>query len=340
MAKYRVVVVGCGGMSNKWFDYLALRTDTEVVGLVDIFIDAAKSMAERRQLEVPVFSDLEEAIEVTKPNVICDVTIPDSHRQVAQTALAAGCHILGEKPMGASLEDARAILHAANQSSSRYTVMQNRRYNQQIRAVRDGIQRGMIGKVGAIHADFFIGAHFGGFRDAMANPLILDMAIHTFDQARFISGADPVSVFCHEFNMPGSWYQGNASAVCLFEMNDGSVFTYRGSWSSEGFNTSWESDWRVIGSLGTLRWDGTNPPVCQVVDETKPHAFIHEYKKIKLPMTWEGQEGHWGCLDEMFAAIDEDRPAETDSKDNIKSVAMVFGAIESAKTGKKVRIEY
>lgn len=338
MNQHRVLVVGCGGMSNRWFDYLEQRDDVEIVGLVDIYIDAAKAMATRRGFDVPVFSDVEEAIGVVSPTLVCDVTIPDSHRQVTITSLVSGCHVFGEKPMGASLEDARSMLDVANQSTARYAVMQNRRFQPQIRAVRDGIRQGVIGKVGAVHADFFLGAHFGGFRDAMENPLILDMAIHTFDQARFISGANPISVYCHEFNMPGSWYQGAASAVCLFEMDDGSVFTYRGSWSAEGFNTSWESDWRVIGSLGTLRWDGVNAPVCQVVDNLQSDQFIRDYKEIELPITWKGREGHWGCLDEMFASLEEDRPSETDCRDNFKSVSMVFAAIESNKQGRRIEI--
>ena len=41
----------------------------------------------------------------------------------------------------------------------------------------------------------------------MESPLLLDMAIHTFDQARFITGADALSVYCHEFNPAGSWYR-------------------------------------------------------------------------------------------------------------------------------------
>lgn len=338
MKKHRVIVVGCGGMSNKWFDYLEQRNDVEIVGLVDIYIDAAKAMAARRQLQVPVFSEVDEAIRMTTPTLVCDVTIPDSHRQVTMTSLAAGCHVFGEKPMGASLEDAKAMLDVANQSSVHYSVMQNRRFHPQIRAVREGIREGLIGTLGAVHADFFLGAHFGGFRDAMEHPLILDMAIHTFDQARFISGADPVSVYCREFNMPGSWYRGDASAVCIFEMNDGSIFTYRGSWSSEGCNTSWESDWRVSGRLGTLRWDGTNAPICQVVIDEQSDQFIRDYKEIELPITWMGQEGHWGCLDEMFASVNENRPAETDCRDNFKSVAMVFAAIESHRTAEKVLI--
>ena len=67
------------------------------------------------------------------------------------------------------------------------------------------------------------------------------MAIHTFDMARFISGADPVAVYCKEWNPSGSWYDHDASAIAIFEMTGGIVYTYRGSWCAEGLNTTWES---------------------------------------------------------------------------------------------------
>lgn len=338
MSKYRIVVVGCGGMSNSWFDYVASRPDAEIVGLVDIRIESAEAMAEKRNLKAPCFTELSDALQNTDANLVLDITIPESHQSVVTTALQHGCHVLGEKPMGATAGDAKAILASVNATDHRYAVMQNRRYLKQIRAVRDFLQTDAIGQVGSVYADFFIGAHFGGFRDLMDSPLILDMAIHTFDQARFISGANPVSVYCHEFNPPGSWYKGNASAICIFEMSDGSVFNYRGSWCSEGYPTSWEADWRIIGSKGTVRWDGAHSPTCEVVDPSLEPGFHSPLKTIEVPVTWEGREGHFGCLDEMFRSLDEDRPAETDARDNIHSVSMVYGAIESAKTGRKISL--
>ena len=237
-----------------------------------------------------------------------------------------------------SMADAKEVLQIVKKTNKRYSVMQNRRYNQQLRALQEALDNGAIGTLGSLHADFFLGPHFGGFRDVMDSPLILDMAIHTFDQARLITGADPVSVYCHEFNPPGSWYKGNSSAICIFEMSNGTVFTYRGSWSAEGLNTSWESDWRATGSLGSARWDGTNWPVCEVVDESQPKEFISKLKAVAIPSVWEGQEGHAGCLDEMFTSLEQNRLAETDSTDNIKSMAMVFAALESAANGQKVMI--
>jgi predicted dehydrogenase len=334
--KHNILVAGCGGMSNTWLDYAAERHNAEVVGLVDLYEETARAMAAKRGLNVPVFTDLETALAETDASLVFDVTIPASHKAVVTAAMNAGCNVFGEKPMAESMADAREIAALAQAAGKRYSVMQNRRYLKQIRSLRSLLDADAIGTVGTINADFYLGAHFGGFRDVMDSPLVVDMAIHTFDQARFISAADPVSVYCHEFNPPGSWYKGNASAICIFEMSDGSVFSYRGSWCSEGLNTSWESDWRVIGSRGTVRWDGHSMPYGEAVNAEKSEGFIREQLTVQGEDVWTGREGHYGCLDEMFAALEEGRPAETDSADNLKSMSMVFGAIESARTGKKI----
>ena len=336
---HKIIVVGCGGMSNTWLDYVESRENAEIVALVDIHLETAKSMAQKRHLQVPLFTELSEALVNIDANLVLDITIPSSHKYVVTTALEAGCNVFGEKPMTESMAEAKELLSISEKTGKKYSVMQNRRYLKQIRAFRDFLDTGKVGTLGSLHADFFLGAHFDGFRTVMDSPLILDMAIHTFDQARLISGADPVSVYCHEYNPKGSWYKGNASSICIFEMSDGSVFTYRGSWSAEGFHTSWESNWRAIGEIGSILWDGDNPPICEIIDDSKEKGFINPFKRMEVPCEWSGNEGHWGCLDEMFASIEQNRLAETDSSDNIKSMAMVFGAIESARTGKKIMIE-
>ena len=339
MSQYRVVVAGCGGMANAWIEYALKRTDVEIVGLVDIKLEFAQAKAEKYGLACGVYTDVQEAIAGNRANLVFDVTVPDSHFSVASAAMRSGCDVLSEKPLAATLEQCRELIRISDETGRTHAVMQNRRYDKRIRALRELVGGGAIGKAGYCGADFFIGAHFGGFRDLMDNVLLVDMAIHTFDQARLILGADPVSVYCHEFNTPGSWYKGNASAICIFEMSDGSVFCYRGSWNAEGANTSWESSWRVNGETGTAIWDGRGMPYAEVLADEQPEgAFMKQTVRIEAPAIEIGNEMHTGCFDEMFAALREGRRAETDSRDNIHSMAMVFGAVESAKTGKKIRI--
>ncbi len=337
MKRFNIVVAGCGAMANEWVKYTLERQDCRVAGLVDIRAENAAAMATRHGLDAPVFTDLTDALGATDANLVFDITVPGSHRDVVVTALHAGCDVLGEKPMASSLAEAREMVQVARQTGRTYAVMQNRRYLRQGRAFAQAIRSGAIGRPGFVTADFFLGPHFGGFRDAMESPLVLDMAIHTFDQARAYCGCDPVSVYCHEFNPEGSWYQGSASAVCVFEMTGGCVFCYRGSWCAEGCNTSWDAQWRVVGSLGSAVWDGAGEPVVEAVDMSAEPSFIRPTQPVEIVHD-EHREGHFGCLDDMFQALLEGSRAPTDCEDNVKSVAMVFAAMQSAREGRKVEI--
>ncbi|MCR2807566.1 Gfo/Idh/MocA family protein [Paenibacillus soyae] len=337
MREFTIVVAGCGGMANAWVKDALQRSNATIVGLVDIKLEFAQAMAERHGLNCKLYTDLAEAIKDTGANLVYDVTIPASHFHICSTAMRLGADVFGEKPMAESMEEARELVALSENTGRTYTVMQNRRFNAPIRALRGVIKEGKIGKVGYIGADFFLAPHFGGFRDMMDSPLILDMAIHTFDQARYLTGADPVSVYCHEFNPQGSWYAGNASAICIFEMSDGSVFSYRGSWSAEGKPTSWDAEWRVNGDKGTALWDGADNLHAEVVAPGDQNGkFIRDYTPLDIARSWTGRSGHEGCFDEMYSALIEGRTAETDCRDNIKSMAMVYGAIHSAREGRKI----
>jgi predicted dehydrogenase len=218
--------------------------------------------------------------------------------------------------------------------------MQNYRFNPEIRALHRFLRSDAIGPVEEVHVDFFIGGHFGGFRDEMAFPLLLDMSIHTFDMARLLTGADPVNVFCYSFNPKRSWYRGDASAIVIFEMTGGVVFTYRASWCSEGQITPWNGQWLVVGSKGTVRWDGAGALKAQRVNSDAEPKFIMDQEPLDLPVTPMEVTSHAGCMREFLTAVREGRPPETDCRDNIKSLAMVLAAVESAKSRSKVAVRW
>lgn len=339
--QYNVVLVGCGGMANAWMKNAQEMPSLKVVGLVDIRPEAAEALADKYQLpRSVVYRTLAEAIEKGKADLVFDVTIPGAHHEVVMTALRAGCHVLGEKPLSDNMSSAREMVKAAAQSGKVYAVMQNRRFDPNIRAVRKALSEGTIGDVEEVHSDFYIGAHFGGFRDLMDDVLIVDMAIHTFDQARYLSGCDPVSVYCHSFNPKHSWYKGNASAICIFEMSNGVVYTYRGSWCAEGLQTSWESSWRIIGAKGTMLWDGAaGIRAARLKPEGKP-GFHREMEELVVKPEALAHGGHGGLIRDYVECLGKGETPLTVCSDNIKSLAMVMAAVESSRTGKKVRVEW
>ncbi len=333
--KFNLVLVGCGNMAHTWVEYAKTRDDTDIVAVVDIQPSTATALLERHGLTCPAFTNLSQALNATNANLVFDVTIPEAHEEVVLTALKFGCDVFGEKPLAASLAAAQGMVKTAIKTGRTFAIMQNRRYNNQIRAYQDLIK--VIGEVGFLSANFFIAPHFGGFREAMQSPLLLDMAIHTFDAARFLSGADAVSVYCHEFNPKGSWYAGHANAICIFEMSDGSVFSYNGSWAAEGAFTAWEAEWRVLGSRGTAIWNGKDAPFAEIVKTPEQQSFIRDFTKIEAVVP-NLPEGHHACLEEMFAAVLNNQAPQTICTDNIKSLGMVFAALESSRLGQKVML--
>jgi len=331
----RAVVVGAGGIAGAWFPAL-IKEQVEIPAVVDLRLEAAKRRIEHYQLDAEASADLKSVLKRMKPDFVVDLTVPEAHCEVTCTALEAGCHVIGEKPMASSMAEARRMVETSERTGKLYMVSQSRRWDLQHDMVRRTLSSGVLGRVTTINCDFYIGAHFGGFRDEMPSPLILDMAIHHFDLARYMTGVDPEAVYAKEFNPVGSWYRGDASASCIFEMTGGVIFTYRGSWCSEGFHTSWNGDWRIVCEKGTLVYAQDRTPVARVV--ASHSGFDRRMKKVEAaasPMTAGGMHG---ALLEMLAYLRTGELPQTECHDNIKSLAMVFGVIESSREGKRVAL--
>ena len=335
MAKETVVVVGAGGISGAWFPRL-IEEGIPILAVVELDPKVARKALKRHGLQAEVSTDLRAMLKKHHPTFVLDLSTPDAHAPVTITALKAGCHVLGEKPMAASMPEARRMVRASEQTGNLYMVAQTRRWDSRHASLREGLRRGLIGDVTTINCDFYMGAHFGGFREQMQSPLILDMAIHQFDLARFFTGADPVAVYAHEFNPKGSWYKGDVAATCVFEMTDGIVFNYRGSWCAEGCPTSWNGDWRVIGTKGTMIYEKNQDPMGEVA--LPGSGFERKRKAIRVPKVGVRYEGFHGALSEMLAYLRKGTLPQTECHDNIKSLAMVFAAIESAKRKRRIPI--
>lgn len=340
---FKAVLAGCGAMSRGWLSALTedplLKERVEIVGLVDLDRGLAEKRAGEFHIEGAVIgTDLDDVLTRTRPDVVFDVIVPSARPALVATALRHGCHVLTEKPMAPTLEAGRAMVAQAAAAGRVHAVVQNRRFVPGVRRIRRMIESGALGQLTALHCDFFVGAHFGGFREEMENVLLLDMAIHTLDAARFMAGTAPQAVYCLETNPPGSWYAHGAAANAIFEFAEDIVFTYRGSWSAEGANTSWESSWRIIGTKGTLLWDGYDRfEAYRPVDGT---GLLRDVAPIDVPEPADVSEtqGHASVIAEFLDAIAEGRVPETAGSDNIKSLAMVFAAIESAKLRQRVLI--
>ncbi|MGO2513107.1 Gfo/Idh/MocA family protein [Marinomonas polaris] len=338
------VLVGCGAMAKSWVEAITdvpyLSTKIKIVGLVDLSLDTAQALANQFHLsQAKIGTDLEEILQLIQPDLVLDVAIPAARYKIVSLALQQGCHVISEKPMANNLTEAHQLIKLASKQGKIHSIIQNRRYNSGIRRINELVTSGALGTLTSVHCDFFIGAHFGGFRDEMEHVLLHDMAIHTFDAARFIINKKPLNVYCQESNPVGSWYKHGAAANAIFEFEENCIFTYRGSWCAEGMNTSWESEWRVIGTKGTLTWDGLDTLQANIISGSE--GFFRETQSLKITDVEDNRktQGHISVLSDFIDAINNGTEPETINKDNINSLAMVFAAIESAESNLRINIK-
>lgn len=321
----RVVVVGAGGMGRAWLRTVEESPLVELAGIVDLDLDAARAGAAAiGRPDLPVGTGTAQLASDVGAQAVINVTVPVAHHPVTTEALAAGFPVLGEKPVASTVAQGLSLAAASEHSGELFMVSQSRRYNRHLFEAKR--LASALGPVGILSAEFFKAPHFGGFRDAMDHPLLLDMAIHQFDMARFLLDADPVSVFCEEYNPSWSWYRGDAGATAIFEMTGGERFVFTGSWCSPGQETSWNAAWRISGEHGTVLWDGDSDPVSSLLF---PSGTGSEDP---------GQEIA-GSLRDFVAALRTGSTPMGQVHQNIMSLAMVEAAMLSASTGTRISMD-
>jgi predicted dehydrogenase len=332
----RAVVVGCGAMSAAWLRAAVDIDGLAIVGLADLDSKRAAERAREFHLSAAVDADALALIDRLKPDLVFDIVVPEARRKIVVGAFERGCHVLSEKPLADTMANATELIAAARKHDRIHAVIQNRRYLAGTRRLARFVESGAIGSLTALHCDFFLAPHFGGFREEMDHVLLVDMAIHTFDMARTIAARTPVSVYCQESNPPNSWFAAGAAANAMFDFADGSVFTYRGSWCADGLRTHWEGAWRLIGTKGSAIWDGADDFRAERVVQPRI-GLLSEVESVEIPPLDEVDPvgGHGGIIRDFIEKIRAGREPETVSHENVKSLAMCFAAIESARSGRR-----
>lgn len=332
----RGVVVGAGSLGPYWARELLESPDTELVGWVDLDASRARAEADAKGLAtLPTGASVERMLDAQEADFVVNVTAPAAHHAVTLAALGAGVPVLTEKPLAPTLPEAVEMVAAADRAGLLLMVSQNRRYMPSLAAFRDTVAR--LGPLSSLTCDFYIAhrEHAAPFLLTFPQPLLLDMAIHLFDGARAITGADPVSVYCESWNPPHSWFGGPAAASAVFQMSGGVRFSFDGDWSAQGFQTSWTGSWRAIGEHGSAVWDGKGAPRVEAAAGTGITA-VTPVAERRDPSRFQGLEA---SLADFVAALRTGRVPAGECHDNLASLAMCHAAVESAATGVPVPVD-
>jgi predicted dehydrogenase len=316
VAHFKLIQVGIGGMGNTWLNACAASDEVEYAALVEINPATAEAQAAKHGLDRRlIFGSLEEALAAVRADGVIVVTPPQTHRAISVAAMRAGMPVLSEKPLADTREAAEEIVRVSRETGVLHMVAQNYRYSRPVQTLKQVLESGEFGTIGAVNVRFYRGPHFGGFREVMPYPLIMDMSIHHFDMLRFLLGMDPVGISGRSWNPSWSWFKGDASATVVIDF-DPVVATYSGTWCGQGGDTPWNGNWRFDCSQGVVLLEEDHVWTRRQAQERQ------EMPLVALPLAAQPY-----LLHEFVAAITTGQPPATTCFDNFKSLQIVLDAI-------------
>jgi predicted dehydrogenase len=339
MQQMKVIQCGLGAMGRQWLRTIQAASNVEYAAFVEVDPATAQKCVHEFGLDAAlVFPSLDAALGAVHADGIIDVTPPAAHRSIAFTAMDAGLPVLSEKPLADTRNDAQAIVEKSNQTGMLHMVAQNYRYSPVAQTVKQVLAGGELGAVGAVSVQFFKGPHFGGFREQMPYPLIIDMSIHHFDMMRFFLSANPISVYGRSWNPPWSWYKGDASAAVTAHFDNGAAVNYTGSWCSQAQETSWNADWRFECAHGvlTVKEDKVYLQHLMGIEDRGGYRHVENDAKTEVPLVAMERQAQAYLLHEFYEAVTMGKQPGTLCQDNINTVEFVFDVVESFKSGAPV----
>jgi len=330
----RLVQLGLGSWGRNWVEEVT-RATPDVLPVAWVDLDPAMRERAIAELELPperVFGSLVEALRAFPADAALAVVPLAAHGQATRDALAAGLHVLVEKPFTDDLAEARRLIALARERRRVLMVNQNYRWFPAPQQARDLLRAGAIGRPLACYLDF----HFlfgSGYRYFfLEEPLLSDMAIHHFDALRFVLDDEPVSISCDSWSEPDTPFKGRPAALATIRFAGGMIASYRGSWISRGPTTPYGGHWRIDGTHGTieLTFRGAFEERDQLDRLTlyRPERRPEQVRLPKMPCM-----DRMGALNAFAEWVRDGRPPEgiSSAEDNLNSLALMFAAIRSAR---------
>jgi predicted dehydrogenase len=333
-----LIQVGLGTWGRSWAGVLGAASGVELVGVVDP-TPAGRRWA-REELGLPrsaCMRSLEEALEQPADAVLV-VSPPATHLEVAGAALAAGKHVLCEKPLAESIGEAKALVAVAAKAKLHLVVSQNYRFRRPARALQELVQGDSLGELIAIELTFRRDMReyvpLTDYRARQRHPFLFDMAIHHLDLLRAITGRDVAEAHAQGWLLPATEYSHYAAVAALLTLDGGASVVYHGSARAAGRPTSWNGEWHVLGEQGRARWTGGQTDgLTGTVTLERWGEPPRRVPQPRLPVS-----DRLALLESLRAAIEQGEPPETAAADNVRSLAIVLACVRSIETGKPVRI--
>lgn len=339
MSKLSVAVVGCGSISkHRHIPEYAANSHVQLVAFVDPILERAQAYAD--QFGAKAYADIDAMLAEIKPDAVSINTPNYLHAPLSIKAANAGAHVLVEKPMAVTDEEAASMIEAAKNNGVKLMVAHNQRFMPPHVKAKQILESGVLGKVLTFRTSFghpgpeawsIDGAGSWFFRKEEAIMGAMgDLGVHKSDLIRWLLNDEvsEVAAIVGTLHKDGTKVDDNAN--CILRMESGAIGSLVASWTYY----KGEDNSTILWCENGVMKIGTHPDD-QVIVELRDGTI--EKHKVGAISTNEKQESS-GVVDAFVGSIVSGQTPPIPGEEGRKSLKVILSAFESQETGRFVRI--
>ena len=334
---FQLALVGCGRISRNHFEALARIDGLTLSAVCDVVPERARAAGE--QWGVPWFASYDEMLEKAESDAVAICTPSGLHPQHGIAAARAGKHVISEKPMAITLSAADDLVQACDAAGVHLFVVKQNRLNPPVQLVKRAIDRGRFGRIYMANCtvrwtrpqEYYDQAPWRGTWE-FDGGAFMNQASHYVDLVQWLVG--PVDAVMARTATLARRIEAEDSGVALFRFRNGALGAMEVTMLTYPRNL--EGSITILGEKGSVKIGGT------AVNRVEQWLFSDYDDDDKLV---EGAStnppnvygfGHEAYYRNVLAVLRGEARADTDGRAGRKSLELILGIYESARTGREV----
>jgi UDP-N-acetyl-2-amino-2-deoxyglucuronate dehydrogenase len=335
--EFRLALVGCGRISRNHFDAIAKLDGISMAGVCDVVESRAKEAGE--SLGVPWFTSYETMLREVPCEIVTIATPSGLHPAHGILAAKAGKHVVCEKPMAITLESADALVHACDDAGVRLFVVKQNRLNPPVQLLKHALDKGRFGKIYLANTtvrwtrpqSYYDQAPWRGTWE-FDGGAIMNQASHYVDLMQWMIG--PVESVIAKTATLARKIEAEDTGIAVLRFRNGALGCIEVTMLTYPRNL--EGSITILGEKGTAKIGGTavnKVEKWEFADADPDDALVEASATNPSSVYGFGHEGYYR---NVLAVLRGEAVADTDGRGGRKSLELILGIYQSARTGREV----
>jgi UDP-N-acetyl-2-amino-2-deoxyglucuronate dehydrogenase len=334
---FRILFSGCGRISKNHFEAIAKIDGLELAAVCDADRDRAAKAGD--EWGVPHFTSYEKMLAETKADIVTIATPSGLHPAQGVAAARAGLHVVTEKPMAISLTGADELVKACDTAGVQLFVVKQNRLNPPVQLLKRAVDRGRFGRIYmascTVHwarpQDYYDQAPWRGTWE-FDGGAFMNQASHYVDLIQWLMG--PVESVMAKTATLARRIETEDSGIAILKFRSGALGVIQVTMLAYPKNL--EGSLTLLGEKGSAKIGGT------AVNKIEHWQFAEYDDDDKLVDQVETNPpnvyglGHEGYYRNVLSVLRGEAKPDTDGRAGRKSLELILGIYESAKTGREV----